>query len=324
MKKLSVFFIFLLILTFFMPCNIVYAESEKYYLGGIPAGFAISERGAKIIDTCPVTTLDGVKNPSFDAGIKKNDTILYINNIEVNNSKDLTNNLKSESDVFLSIERDSEILSITVKPVKDIYGKIKIGVLIDEDLNGIGTITYFTKDKYASLGHAILNDNKEEIKIYNGKIFEAQITGVIKGERGRAGELKGIFFKDKQIGDITKNISSGTYGELTPTFNIDKFSEIEIGEAQVGNACIYSTIIGKTPKEYSIQIVKSDGLFKDEKNLVIKITSRELLSLTNGIVQGMSGSPIVQNGKLVGAITHVFINDPTRGYGIKIQDMINK
>lgn len=324
MKKLSVFFIFLLIFTFFIPNNIVYAEQTEYYLGGIPAGFTISERGAKIIDTCFVTTGEGLKSPANDVGLQKDDIILFIDNIEINNNKDISENLKNKQNVFLSIKRQNEILSVNITPVTDLYGKRKLGIIIAEDQNGIGTITYFTKNSYGSLGHAILNDDKKEIDIYNGKIYQAQITGVIKGERGKAGELKGIFFKDKQIGDISKNITSGTYGYLTEEYDISNKQRIELGNAEIGNAKILTTIYGTTPKEYSIQIVKADGLFLGEKNLVVKITSDELLKETNGIVQGMSGSPIIQNGKLVGAITHVFINDPTRGYGIKIQDMINK
>jgi stage IV sporulation protein B len=143
----------------------------------------------------------------------------------------------------------------------------------------------------------------------------------VKGERGAAGELKGVFLRDNPIGKIEKNTSSGVYGSVTNKQIIDKLIKIETGEAKVGSAKIVSTVEGKESKEYDISIVKCDFL-GENKNFVIKIADEELLDITGGIVQGMSGSPIIQNGKLVGAVTHVFINDPTRGFGISINNMI--
>lgn len=324
-RKLSVFFIFLLISIIFIPNKIVYADNidNAYYLGGIPAGFTISERGAKIVNLCDVLTENGLKSPAKECQLNTNDYIMNIDGNEVNSASDISKYVKNSNELVLQIKREEEILLKKLVPVKDIYGNYKLGVIIADDLNGIGTITYFNNGRFASLGHAIYNDEKEIYKLNQGEIFEAQITGVVKGRTDKAGELKGIFFKDRKMGDIEKNLISGNYGNTIKNFDYTKFQKIELGNAEIGNAEIYTTVCGKEPKNYSIQIVKKDSLFKNEKNLVIKITDEDLLKTTNGIVQGMSGSPIVQNGKLVGAVTHVFINDSTRGYGIKIQDMIN-
>ena len=154
-------------------------------------------------------------------------------------------------------------------------------------------------------------------------MFNCEITGFIKGERGRAGELRGTFDRRRKIASLDKNLNSGVYGDICDNENLSNLREIELGNAKMGDASIYTTINGTCPKEYSISIIKVDTISRDTKNFVIRITDQRLLELTGGIVQGMSGSPIVQNGKLVGAVTHVFINDPTRGFGISIDNMIN-
>jgi stage IV sporulation protein B len=173
------------------------------------------------------------------------------------------------------------------------------------------------------LGHAVIDENNNELDIVDWNIYSCSIKGVVKGERGAAGELKGVFLRDNPIGKIEKNTSSGVYGSVTNKQIIDKLIKIETGEAKVGSAKIVSTVEGKESKEYDISIVKCDFL-GENKNFVIKIVDKDLISETGGIVQGMSGSPILQDGKLIGAITHVFLNDPTRGFGIKIEYMLNK
>ena len=168
----------------------------------------------------------------------------------------------------------------------------------------------------------MVNNEYNEIDIFGGELYNCSITGCVKGERGKAGELRGVFVKNDPIGVIDKNLISGVYGQLSEDFDKTNLTQIEIGKASIGDACIYSTIDNNEPKRYSISIIKVDD-FQDNKNFVIKVTDKDLLETTGGIVQGMSGSPIVQNGKLVGAVTHVFINDPTRGFGINIFNMIN-
>lgn len=301
----------------------VYAN-EEIYLGGMPAGFSIETRGAFVVGLSDVVTANGVKSPSKQADIQIGDIILYVDNVEVNNSIDLSNCITNGNDKLIKIKRKDQVCLITVKPEKDINGQFKIGVLIRENINGIGTITYIKGNKFASLGHPVLDDNGNLIEILSGNLFKCNITGCIKGERGKAGELRGVFIKTNSIGKFTKNTECGVFGEVDKNeICLNNLEKVDIGHATVGDAYIYSTVFGESPKKYSISIIKvDDGLCS--KNYVIKITDKDLLEITNGIVQGMSGSPIVQNDKLVGAVTHVFTNDPSRGFGVSISNMLNK
>ncbi len=321
----KIFIIAILSCLFLIPSvNYVKAnEDDTIYLGGIPAGFSIYSRGATVIGLSDVVTENGLVSPSKDAGIKAGDIILSIDGNEVNNILDIENNLKNDNVKIISIKRGDDILLLNIKPQKDLVGNIKLGVFIRAEIDGIGTITFIKNDKIVSLGHPILDNENKLIEITSGNLYNCVINGCVKGEKGKPGELKGILIRDKQIGSIYKNTTSGVYASMQ---NIDynKLTKIEVGDAKIGDAFIYSTVNGREPKKYSIKIVKDDNSFSEDKNYFIKINDKELLETTGGIVQGMSGSPIVQEGKLVGAVTHVFINDPTRGYGISITNMLSK
>ena len=195
-------------------------------------------------------------------------------------------------------------------------------MFIKDDINGIGTITFIKGNKFASLGHPIVSEEGENLEILTGNLYNCSISGCIKGEKGKAGELRGVFIKNNPIATINKNLNTGVFGCLNDNFDKSLLKEIEIGDAKIGDAKIYSTIDNGNPKYYSISIVKIDCDI-NSKNFVIKINDEELLSKTNGIVHGMSGSPIILNDRLVGAVTHVFINDPTRGFGLSIDKMLN-
>ena len=247
--------------------------------------------------------------------------ILSINGKEINNAVDLRNSIDDDGNAIIEFMRCEQKFLKTVKAAKDVNGQYKLGVYIRDSISGIGTITFIKGDRFASLGHPVINSEGKLLKISGGKLYESKITGYVKGIRGKAGELKGVFVKDNAIANIDKNLPCGVYGTITGRFDTTSLIKTSIGKASVGDAYIYSTIDDCTPKKYSISIVKIDE--GDNKNFVVKITDKELISKTGGIVQGMSGSPIIQNNKLVGAITHVFINDPTRGFGIKIDNMIN-
>ena len=160
------------------------------------------------------------------------------------------------------------------------------------------------------------------MRINGGKAYACNIIGVKKGVRGKAGEIRGYFIEDEPIGEILENAPAGVFGKITDKTFTDDLKKIQVGKARQGDASIYSTIEGTKPKEYGISIVKVDDGAPENKNLVVKITDEKLLRKTGGILQGMSGSPIVQDGKIVGAVTHVFVNDPTRGFGIAIEKML--
>ncbi len=319
-----IFAVFLCICSLFVCSNslTVLAKEDKIYLGGMPAGFTMHTRGAHVVGLCDVITENGLKSPAKDCDIVVGDIILSIDGCDVNNASDIEKNITNKNSVVVEIKRNGETSMKNLKPIKDMSGNAKIGVFIRNDVSGIGTITYIKRNRFASLGHPAINDNGEILEISGGNIFECNVTGYIKGVRGKAGELRGVFLKNNSQGNIDKNLSCGVYGEINEVFAVKDLREIEVGDAKPGKAEMYTTITGNTPSKYDISIVKVDTNDGD-KNFVIKVDDVFLLEEVGGIVQGMSGSPIVQNGKLVGAVTHVFINDPTRGFGISIYKMIN-
>ncbi len=323
-KKLGVFLCLILSVFFLVPnfTHIVHAGDEGLYVGGMPAGFSLFTKGAEVVGVCDVITENGIVSPCKDAEILVGDYILSINDNTISKISDIENSIEGQTEVIIIILRNNERITKTIKPAKDITGKYKLGVFIRDSVSGIGTITYIKGDRFASLGHPVLNDDGAVLDVVGGNLYSCNITGCIKGERGRAGELRGVFVKNTLIARIDKNLTCGVFGSISENFNRDNLLKVELGQAVPGDACIYSTVEGLTPSEYKISIIKADN-YGENKNFVIRVTDKNLLETTGGIVQGMSGSPILQNGKLVGAVTHVFINDPTRGFGIDIDNMIN-
>ncbi len=314
--------LFTIMAIFSFSTKTVKADERTVYLGGFPAGFSLATRGANIVGICDVVTKNGVESPSKNADIRVGDVILSIDNKDVNNAEDVGMAIKNKDKVLINVKRYGEILSKYVYPARDLSGDNKLGVFIKDDICGIGTVTYIDGKRFASLGHPVINEDGSLLEILAGNVFDCSITGCVKGERGKAGELRGVFLKSNPIALIDKNSCYGVYGNVSDNFNNENLTEISLGVAQVGDADIYTTINGKAPEKYSISIIKIDN-DNGSKNFVIRINDKKLLEKTNGIVQGMSGSPIIQNGKLVGAVTHVFINDPTRGFGLSIYNMIN-
>ncbi|MBQ4099578.1 MAG: SpoIVB peptidase [Clostridia bacterium] len=327
MKRKLLILIYCLTLLFvvnaFTPSNAF--ASESLYLGGIPSGFVIKTNGALVIGLNEIVTKDGVFSPAKDADIKIGDIISKIGNNEISDMQSISKILKKSNGnpIEILVVRDGEKIKKFLTPKQDLDGNYKLGVFIRDDLHGIGTITYFTKDgNFAALGHPILNDKGNKLDVKCGTSFLCSIIGIEKGEKGKAGELKGIFLEDTKIGCILKNTDTGIYGKIDKNYKFDNYPLLETSKAIMGDAQIFTCIDGANPIEYSISIIKIDESNKDNKNFVIKIKDKRLLSVTNGILQGMSGSPIIQNGKIVGAVTHVFINDPTRGFGIAIDKML--
>lgn len=322
-RKLS---LILVLVSFMISLNynikITYAD-EKIYLGGYPAGFSLYTRGAHVVGVCDVITEDGLKSPSKEAEMQVGDIILAIGEYEINSAADIDKSLSNGKIKNITLNRNGEIICEKIIPVKDVNGKYKLGVFIKENISGIGTITYVKGDTFASLGHPVANNDGKLLQIKGGELFDCSITGCIKGKRGEAGELRGVLTNGYKIATVTKNNQCGVFGVVDKKhFDTKKMMQIELGAASIGEADIYTTLNGNVPSKYKISIIKIDNSLEN-KNFVVKICDNELIDATGGIVQGMSGSPIVQDDKLVGAITHVFINDPTRGFGISIDKMIN-
>ena len=326
MKKRFSIFITLLISAFclFLSSSkiLTVADEIEVYLGGVPAGFSIQTKGAYVVGICDVITENGIQSPSKNAGIMVGDVLLKVDNVDINNALDIEKVVCDNKNYVIQIKREGEIQLKTVIPSRDINGKYRLGVFIRDGINGIGTLTYIKGKQFAALGHPIIDENGDIVEIVSGSLFDCNISGYIKGERGKAGELRGVFLRENKDGFIYNNLESGVFGEISDKFNLSEFKKIKLGQAKIGDAEIVTTIDGKTPEKYSISIIKCDNNSKT-KNFVIKVDDKRLLETTGGIVQGMSGSPIIQSGKLVGAVTHVFVNDPTRGFGIAINNMVN-
>jgi len=304
------------------------------YLGGVPLGITAYADGIIISDFVDVFTLQGVSCPAKQSGMLIGDMITALNGKKMRTVEELIDflNTKYKPNTQLKVDliRKNQKKTIHVTPIKDkALNQYKLGIMVKSDIAGVGTLTYIIPDKnrFAGLGHRIYDTKLPQKDVYKkGIIFPCSIIGTVKGTQGKAGELKGYFERKEQIGAIDKNNDYGIFGYIND-FNYKKYPLIEVGSKEdvtSGKAYIYTSIKGSVPKIYEIEIIKNiNQSSPNQKGLVIRVTDKELLGTTGGIVQGMSGSPIVQNSKLVGAVTHVFINDPTRGYGIYIDWMIN-
>ena len=325
--KLKRFFILIIIcISLFSSLTKVYADEEIYYLGGFPLGFDLSGEGALIVGLSEVICSDDIYLPARDAGLKSGDYILSLNGKKITCAADIDEVLKNYSKGDYVI---AEILTNGKKCIKNIYpkmdlsGQYKLGVLIRDYLSGLGTVTLIKSNgDFCSLGHPILDEEGNLLGVGGGFAYACTINGVVKGERGKAGELKGSIVRTNVLGSVKKNSEVGITGRFDNVKQLDGLNRYQIGQAMPGNAEIYTTVNGSNPKKYSISIIKVDENDKSNKHMVIRVTDEKLISYAGGIVQGMSGSPILQNGKIVGAVTHVFLNDSTRGYAICIDKML--
>lgn len=328
-KKILFALILIISLSCIFPSFYAYAEGgETLYLGGFPAGFILNTQNVEVVGLCDISTENGNACPAREAGLQCGDIIKNLNDVNITSAEILNKTVNESFNRFiLSVKRGEEVFETEIKPIKDEKsGKNKLGLLVKDSLNGIGTVTYIDKsnNSFGSLGHPVSDLNGELIEINGGSLYGCSIYDVKRGVRGNPGELKGVFDNGYMLGYVTKNTNCGIFGKISNEFEVDKLKKVTKGSAQsatIGKAKIYSTLNGNVGEEYDISIVKIDSTNSENKNFVIKINDKRLLERSGGIVQGMSGSPIVQNGQLIGAVTHVFVNDPTRGYGIAIEKM---
>ncbi len=297
------------------------------YLGGFPIGIKLYCDGVVVVDTQNVETSGAVLNPAQKAGILKGDIIKSIDGVKVTTNSEVSEIIEESNgrELKMQILRNGEIKNVVFSSVySTVSGGYKAGLWIRDSSAGIGTVTFYTqKGEFASLGHAVCDvDTGELLPISTGETTDAKITGCYKGKSGTAGELCGIL-EGKSTGKIMVNKSIGIYGvfnEVDTTkalYPLCRKNEVKMGAAQ-----IVTTVEDGKQEAFNIEIERIDYISDENKNLVIKVTDENLIAKTGGIIQGMSGSPIIQNGKLVGAVTHVFLNDPTGGYGIFAETML--
>lgn len=296
-------------------------------LGGDVFGIKLYTKGIIVVSIDSVTTPSGTKDPAVKAGLKCGDIITHINGEAATSSKQLTDFVEQSQGqtLKLNIDRNGESLELTLRPEVSVNGGYKAGIWVRDSSAGIGTVTFYDDEngRFAGLGHGVCDvDTGKIMPLENGEAVRARVNGFYKSSAGNPGELCGVF-SDIALGSLRVNCETGVYGELlqpsgAKTVPVALESEVKLGAAQM-----ITTIDGNGPRYYDIEITKiypSTDL--SSRNMIIKVTDTELLEKTGGIVQGMSGSPIVQNSMLVGAVTHVFVNDPTQGYGIFSSRMI--
>lgn len=302
-------------------------EAPVLIPGGSPIGIKLLTDGVVVVSTQQVA---GGCDPAGDAGILAGDCILSANGEILSSSNRLAEIIMNShgEDINMRVRRDGIEFDACVKPrFSEVEGTYKAGLWIKDSSAGVGTLTYIDPETgdFGALGHPISDaDTQKILPLGSGEIVDVTITGCDKGTTGCPGELFGTFLSGLAAGNIRRNCEQGIFGTLNYIGGHSEALPIAFKtEIETGPATILTTVEGSTPREYEVVIDKislSDGAAT--KNLVIRVTDPELLSLTGGIVQGMSGSPILQGGKIVGAVTHVFVSDPTMGYGIFIENML--
>ena len=311
------------------PVNVRVVDELQVAVLGEPFGMKIYTEGVLVIDLTEVKTENGTKKPASEAGIKKGDYIISVDGKEIHTNEDLSfivENSMGNPLEFL-IDRDGKKQKVKVKPVlSDETETYKIGIWIRDSSAGIGTLTFYSpaNDIVCGLGHGICDeDTGKLLTINSGEIVDAQIISIEKGEAGAPGQLKGKFGFSR-YGQIDLNCELGVYSVLKNNIETKDLTEIALKqEVREGSAKMLCTVDGDQPEYFDCEIkIRASALHSKTQNMVITITDEKLLETTGGIVQGMSGSPVVQNGKLVGAITHVLVDDPTRGYAIFAENML--
>lgn len=295
---------------------------------GSVAGVKLYTNGVLVVGMTEVQGIDNEKyKPYENTGIKEGDMIVSIEEQEISNTADLVDTVNKSNGEKLDIKyvRNGETLECSMIPTQTSSSEYKLGLWVRDSAAGVGTVSFYEpKTKtFGALGHGITDiDTGSLINIANGEFVTTRVLSITKGEQGNPGKMQGTVAKQQNIGKIYKNTNFGIYGVVDnlSALNIDRSKEMEVAlreEIQTGQATILSSLDGEKVKEYSIEIEKIyTNNDYDNKSMLIKVTDDELLEKTGGIIQGMSGSPIIQNGKFIGAITNVLVNDPTKGYGI--------
>ena len=306
-------------------------SKQELIPGGIPVGIYVQTDGVFVIGTGQIETENGELESPAKNIIKTGDYITSFQGRKISRKQELINELArfEGEELVLGIRRNEENLEILIRPICTANGA-QLGIWVRDDTQGVGTLTYITKEgEFGALGHGISDEDSDLLmEVSEGKLYDCEIFQIVKGEKGVPGRLSGkiVYSQSNLYGKVSGNLSGGIYGtangHLLESVERDYMPIALKQEIQEGAAIIRSSVDGSV-KEYTVEIKKVHKGEEDvNKGMELTVTDGRLLELTGGIVQGMSGSPIIQNGKIIGALTHVFVNDPVKGYGIFIENML--
>jgi stage IV sporulation protein B len=322
-KISSVLLVLVLLCSLTVPA--LAAELPDLIPGGTAIGLNVKSDGAMVIGLNAVSA-DGL-SPAQDAGIHSGDIITYLGAEHIDSVEEVRE-LVSESGgspISVQVTRNGKAMQFTVTPAANTEGELELGVWLRDTIAGIGTITFVdpVNGNFGALGHSVSDGVSDApLPLSDGVITQAEIYSVIKGVSGTPGQLQGSVDMNAVIGSLTENTINGVFGKVIEKYAVgNAIPAAERNEIKVGPATIYSNVNGTEVKEYKIEITKvypEDS----ERDMLISVSDPDLIAATGGIVQGMSGSPILQNGKLIGAVTHVLVGDPKRGYGVSIERML--
>ena len=311
----------------------VFAAIFSVYIlstGALAAGTLIP--GGQVIGlelssgTVTVAAYDDAVTAARNAGLKIGDEIRSIDGKKITCAEDVRRALNcSNGTVSMVISRDGAEETIRLEPAISSEGP-KLGVYLRQGITGLGTVTFYDPDtgSFGALGHGVNGSDGELLSMESGRAYRAQVVSVQKGKPTQPGQLRGALDGELKQGSLARNTPQGVFGTAAGSWQGTAIPVAAWDEIHTGHACIRSTVDGGLPREYSVEILKIYPQNRpDGRNLLLRVTDPDLLAVTGGIVQGMSGSPIIQDGKLVGAVTHVLVNDPTRGYGIFIENMLD-
>lgn len=313
--------------------NVQVIQDKEVIPAGLPIGIYVKTQGVLVVGTGEFTGFDKAKYAPSETVLKSGDYILKMNGTEVTGKKMFMRSLQElgGDDLILTIRRGDEVFDVKVVPVEDQSGTYKIGIWIRDNAQGVGTLTYIDADGgFGALGHGINDtDTSTLMMLQKGTLYHTDIIGIRKGENGSPGELTGLidYADDNVIGMIERNDDKGIFGVCGEALEeAVTYEPVPVGlkqEVVTGPAKMLCSLDGRETKLYDIEI--TDIVYDEahvNREMILRITDEELIRVTGGIIQGMSGAPILQNGKLVGAVTHVFVQDATKGYGIFIEEML--
>lgn len=327
MKKFSKALLIFILIIFVTASGQAFAEDypcgfllpEKVFLGGFPVGISTLGEGLYVEDLATVTTEKGAFKPLDDMGISKGNILLTVNGLIVNSREDVAKSIVTDRQntlVFTDGIKEFTVKSPCYKDIK--LNTFVLGLFLSDGIDGIGTVTFITDNgTFSALGHPIQNEGGSNVKINKGCLYSCNIEGVTPSTPNAPGKLNGDFSKDSPIGIIEKNTDYGVYGRMiNEEYSTTAISTQSRILASLGKAQIYTTIHGTEPDYYDVEILSLSLQPKiKEKGILLKATDERLIAI-GGITRGMSGSPIIQNGKLIGAVTHVMVDDTLKGYGI--------